>query len=197
MMSTTVDGVRICPTTGNQYYTPIVPDSSKPVVGMHFQSIDSAFNFYKKYAKLSGFEGRKHTQSSKNGVVVRKYFVCAKEGSATSCAVDTVNDSVGADKKLNDRRRRPSKRTGCKAHIRLSLTPKNTYRISHVFEEHNHSFVDEEDYHLLASSRKLTFTEEQLLSDFSEMNIGPVRAFNLMRKIRGGFDKVGVMSTDF
>ncbi|KAJ0462986.1 putative transcription factor FAR family [Helianthus annuus] len=140
--------VRICPTTGNQYYTPIVPDSSKPV------------------------------------------------GSATSCAVDTVNDSVGADKKLNDRRRRPSKRTGCKAHIRMSLTPKNTYRISHVFEEHNHSFVDEEDYHLLASSRKLTFTEEQLLSDFSEMNIGPVRAFNLMRKIRGGFDKVGVTSTD-
>ncbi|XP_035836018.1 protein FAR1-RELATED SEQUENCE 5-like [Helianthus annuus] len=196
MMSTTVDGVRICPTTGNQYYTPVVPDSSKPVVGMHFQSIDSAFNFYKKYAKLSGFEGRKHTQSSKNGVVIRKYFVCAKEGSATSCAVDTVNDSVGADKKLNDRRRRPSKRTGCKAHIRLSLTPKNTYRISHVFEEHNHSFVDEEDYHLLASSRKLTFTEEQLLSDFSEMNIGPVRAFNLMRKIRGGFDKVGVTSTD-
>ncbi|XP_022039354.1 protein FAR1-RELATED SEQUENCE 5-like [Helianthus annuus] len=196
MMSTTVDGVRICPTTGNQYYTPIVPDSSKPVVGMNFQSIDSAFNFYKKYAKLSGFEGRKHTQSSKNGVVIRKYFVCAKEGSATSCAVDTVNDSVGADKKLNDRRRRPSKRTGCKAHIRMSLTPKNTYRISHVFEEHNHSFVDEEDYHLLASSRKLTFTEEQLLSVFSEMNIGPVRAFNLMRKIRGGFDKVGVTSTD-
>ncbi|KAJ0906809.1 putative Zinc finger, SWIM-type, MULE transposase domain, FHY3/FAR1 family [Helianthus annuus] len=28
------------------------------------------------------------------------------------------------------------------------------------------------------------------------MNIGPVRAFNLMRKIRGGFDKVGVTSTD-
>ncbi|XP_021972390.1 protein FAR1-RELATED SEQUENCE 5-like [Helianthus annuus] len=28
------------------------------------------------------------------------------------------------------------------------------------------------------------------------MNIGPVRAFNLMRKIRGGFDKVRVTSTD-
>ncbi|KAK1406451.1 hypothetical protein QVD17_41749 [Tagetes erecta] len=61
--------VYVSPSSGKKYYTPCVSDSIKPVLGMVFDSIDHAFSFYKRYATSSGFEPRKSTGSSSNGVL--------------------------------------------------------------------------------------------------------------------------------
>ncbi|GJU01789.1 FAR1-related sequence 5-like protein [Tanacetum coccineum] len=63
-------------------------------------------------------------------------------------------------------------------------------------EEHNHPFVDEDDISLLKSSRKLTFFKKQLLFRVSNNNIGPMKAFKMMKELFGGLDEVGATSVD-
>ncbi|KAK1413796.1 hypothetical protein QVD17_35579 [Tagetes erecta] len=43
----------VSPSTGIKYYKPVANSSSKPVVGMCFDSVDEAFEFYKQYARSS------------------------------------------------------------------------------------------------------------------------------------------------
>ncbi|XP_076907638.1 protein FAR1-RELATED SEQUENCE 5-like [Bidens hawaiensis] len=68
--------------------------------------------------------------------------------------------------------------------------------VKYFGEAHNHPFVDEDDIHFLASSRELTFTHKKMLDDLANINIGPVKAFNIMRTMYGGFDKVGTTKSD-
>jgi hypothetical protein len=73
----------------------------------------------------------------------------------------------------------------------------NKFEIYYVNEEHNHSFVDESDMHLLSANRELTYTQQQAIAELGAINIGPVRAFNIMRTMCGGFDRVGATKVDF
>ncbi|KAK1406760.1 hypothetical protein QVD17_38368 [Tagetes erecta] len=43
----------VSPSTGIKYYKPVANSSSKPVVGMCFDSVDEAFEFYKQYGRSS------------------------------------------------------------------------------------------------------------------------------------------------
>ncbi|XP_071727513.1 protein FAR1-RELATED SEQUENCE 5-like [Rutidosis leptorrhynchoides] len=72
--------------SGIKSWTPNVDKSLLPAIGMVFDSIDLAYNFYKDYAVNGGFEVRK--SSSKRGfddlgnsLVRYKYFLCSKQGS--------------------------------------------------------------------------------------------------------------------
>ncbi|XP_071694827.1 protein FAR1-RELATED SEQUENCE 5-like [Rutidosis leptorrhynchoides] len=72
--------------SGIKSWTPNVDESLLPSIGMVFDSIDLAYNFYKEYAISGGFEVRK--SSSKRGfdefgnsLVRYKYFLCSKQGS--------------------------------------------------------------------------------------------------------------------
>ncbi|KAK1419433.1 hypothetical protein QVD17_28600 [Tagetes erecta] len=56
--------------------------------------------------------------------------------------------------------------------------------------------VRKEDMHFLASSRKLTQLQKHMIQSMAKINIGPVRAFNVMRTIFGGFEEVGVSKND-
>ncbi|KAJ8639655.1 hypothetical protein MRB53_016349 [Persea americana] len=52
-----------------------------PKLGMHFDDLDEAYNFYNGYGKLAGFSVRKEsTNRGKDGEVVWKRFVCSKQG---------------------------------------------------------------------------------------------------------------------
>ncbi|KAJ8627606.1 hypothetical protein MRB53_020913 [Persea americana] len=51
-----------------------------PKLGMHFDDLDEAYNFYNAYGKLAGFSIRKEsTNRGKDGEVVWKRFVCSKQ----------------------------------------------------------------------------------------------------------------------
>lgn len=95
-------------------------------------------------------------------------------------------------------RRRSSIRTGCLARICIKFNGKlNLYEVYQFKEEHNHSLVDESDRYLLPSARGLNYVQEQAVNALSAINVGPVRAFNIMRTLYGGFDKVGATKSDF
>ncbi|XP_076901977.1 protein FAR1-RELATED SEQUENCE 5-like [Bidens hawaiensis] len=163
-----------------------------PNEGMIFDSVDVAEQFYKRYALAGGFSIRKGTQSVVNNVLRLKYFVCTKEGSRTVKEVDTLSQ----DYKRKKERRRTSQRTGCNAQLRLVLTDKGKYRVKYFGEAHNTPFVNENDMQFLTASRELTFTHKKVLDDLANINIGPVKAFNIMRTLYGGFDKVGATKSN-
>ncbi|XP_076907543.1 protein FAR1-RELATED SEQUENCE 5-like [Bidens hawaiensis] len=50
--------------------------------------------------------------------------------------------------------------------------------------------------HFQRASRELTFTHKKVIDDLANINIGPVKAFNIMRTLYGGFDKVGATKSD-
>ena len=127
-------------------------------------------------------------------MIVNKYLVCYKEGFKTMKA----HDSTAESSYCKGVRRCPSIRTGCLAGVRIKLTPdRKQYVIYNFKEEHNHSFVHESDRHLLPTRRGLPFTHEKAVHALNAINVGPVKAFNIMRTLYGGFDKVGATKNDF
>ena len=92
----------------------VIPECSpqlKPVVGQKFQSLDFAFAFYDVYARTVGFDTRKQGMRKTEGVTTRYSVVCNREGSKRSNEEDEVNARFG----FTIKRRRLSKRCGCKA----------------------------------------------------------------------------------
>ncbi|KAL4574568.1 hypothetical protein LXL04_021402 [Taraxacum kok-saghyz] len=61
---------------------------------------------------------------------------------------------------------------------------------------HNHPFVHPDDLKFRNSERRLTYSQKQLVNDFSSINMGPNKAFNVLKQYHGGYDKVGVTVVD-
>lgn len=138
------------------------------------------------------FFARRATSYTHDGLVKTRYIVCSKEGINQAKPIDSSDEK--SEKKV--RRNRGSKRTGCNAHIKLGLDANKKFEIYHFEEEHNHIFVDEEDVHFLPASRNIGFVKENIIAGLSAINIGPVRAFNIMRTMYGGFGNVGATKGD-
>ncbi|XP_021971762.1 protein FAR1-RELATED SEQUENCE 5-like [Helianthus annuus] len=160
---------------------------------MLFDTVDAAYNFYKAYAEAGGWTVRKGTQHENRGIVINKYFFCSKKGHKEFRPVDTLTEQP------SNRwvRRVPSKRTGCQAAVRIKLNDAKKYELYHFTEAHNHDFVHEEDLHLLKENIGLNCAHEEMINKMSNLNIGPVRAFNIMKEVYGGFDKVDATKVDF
>ncbi|XP_076924859.1 uncharacterized protein LOC143587456 [Bidens hawaiensis] len=127
--------VRTSPRSGMKYYAPDVLLSKRPNMGMIFQTVYQALAFYVNYAKLGGF-------------TVIENFTKA----------DSLNDSEASDP-THQRRNRPSIRTGCHAHLKLSLSDNNTYKVYAFLEEHNHPLIDASNYQFTRGARKLTYVK--------------------------------------
>ncbi|PWA51309.1 FAR1 DNA binding domain, Zinc finger, SWIM-type, MULE transposase domain, FHY3/FAR1 family [Artemisia annua] len=67
---------------------------------------------------------------------------------------------------------------------RLKKQPDGKYRVSKFIEKHNHSLVYEDDVKYLSASRRLTFSKKQLLNQLSNVNIGPVRSWKVLKEIK-------------
>ncbi|XP_076951095.1 protein FAR1-RELATED SEQUENCE 5-like [Bidens hawaiensis] len=52
------------------------------------------------------------------------------------------------------------------------------------------------DMQFVRSARKLTHVQEEAIYELSNLNLGPVKAFNLLRTQYGGFEKVGATKVD-
>ncbi|XP_021985874.1 protein FAR1-RELATED SEQUENCE 5-like [Helianthus annuus] len=185
---------RVCINSGRKFFKPKVSGSITPAVGMFFKSFDEAFAFYQRYALAAGFSARKNTSwKNGDGLVRIRYIVCSKEGFHVSKEIDS--GSVENSKKIV-RRNRGSKRVGCNAHVKLILENNNMYKIYYFEEEHNHIFVEDEDIHFLPAARSIDYVKESFISGLSAINIGPVKAFNIMKTMYGGFGEVGASKVD-
>ncbi|KAJ4956859.1 hypothetical protein NE237_013642 [Protea cynaroides] len=113
--------------------------------GLEFESEEKAYDFYNGYAGKVGFSVRKDwLNKSKNGIVQSRRYCCSKEG---------YRRKDPRDKCLKN----PSKetRTGCLAHMIISLQPNGKYRVIQLEATHNHELVSADKAHLLKSQRKL------------------------------------------
>ncbi|XP_076953763.1 protein FAR1-RELATED SEQUENCE 5-like [Bidens hawaiensis] len=175
---------------------PEVASSYRHVKGMMLSSIHQAFDFYCEYAKKAGFGARKGGSYVHGGVLKTKYFRCCKEGYKPAKRCDSKGDCNESSKPYYKRRKRPTIRCGCRAHIQLKSVDGGFFEVDDFVEGHNHRMVADSDMQFVRSARKLTHVQEEAIYELSNMNLGPVKAFNLMRTQYGGFEKVGATKDD-
>ena len=165
---------------GEKLWISDIPDGEKPAYGMMYHSLEQAYEYYKDYAKRAGFEIRlgQHYKSTKNkdNNPDLQYFVCSKEG------INPAPKKVGSKRK---HRKHPSKRTDCKAVLRVRYVEGKGYWCYEFVEGHNHSLVSQEDSVFLVSSRDVSYTQQVFLYQASQVNLGPVKGFHLLRQILG------------
>ncbi|XP_076932093.1 protein FAR1-RELATED SEQUENCE 5-like [Bidens hawaiensis] len=65
------------------------------------------------------------------------------------------------------------------------------FEINEFVEGHNHEMVDANDMHFVRSNRKLTHVQQDIMYEMSTLNLGPVKAFNILGTKYGGFEEVG------
>ncbi|XP_076921481.1 protein FAR1-RELATED SEQUENCE 5-like [Bidens hawaiensis] len=175
---------------------PQVNASCKPEKGMVFESVDHAYDFYCEYVKKAGFCVRKGGSYMNEGLLKSKYFTCSKEGHTTANSYDSMAEKDRSSRPYYKRRKRPTIRCGCRAQIFLKSVDGLRFEINDFFEGHNHEMVHANDMHFVRSNRKLTHVQQDIIYEMSTLNLGPVKAFNIMRTKYGGFEEVGAKKND-
>ncbi|XP_022014809.1 protein FAR1-RELATED SEQUENCE 5-like [Helianthus annuus] len=153
--------------TKERLYIPEVASSCVPVIGMEFSSIQQAYVFYQTYAKKAGFSARKGGEHHSGGIIKTKYFVCSKEGHKPQA----FDDPYSKLSKPYKSRNRPIFEPGVK---------------------HKLSFVQR----MGCCIRHLSETQEDMIWDLGTLNLGLVKAFNIMRQRYEGIENVGAAKDD-
>ncbi|GKA68609.1 FAR1 DNA binding domain, zinc finger, SWIM-type, MULE transposase domain containing protein [Tanacetum coccineum] len=226
-------------------WIPAVEASLKPSKGHVFTSLTQAYDFYKHYGKIGGFDIKLGTEKNYHGTEVPdiKYFNCTKggkkgeskydnhkfdgfsvcnidkgKGIAVASSVCSVANGKGKGKVTVDGfsgkgktidfsdvsnpivkrpfRKNTSCKTGCLARMMVRKIDGGMFEIYGFVEEHNHPLVSQEDMQFMISSRELGFSKQQFMLQVANSNVGPVRAFKLMKEMYGGFENVGATATD-
>ncbi|GJX32285.1 FAR1 DNA binding domain, zinc finger, SWIM-type, MULE transposase domain containing protein [Tanacetum coccineum] len=245
-------------------WIPAVESSLKPSKGHVFVSLNQAYDFYKHYGKLGGFDIKLGTEKNYHGTEVPniKYFNCTKGGKKVEskydnhkfdgfsvCNIDkgkgivvansvcSVPNKKGKGKFTGDGfsgkgktidvsnvsksddgfsrkgknvdasdvskpnvkmpfRKNTSCKTGCLARMMVRKIEGGMFEVYGFVEEHNHPLVSQEDMQLMISSRELGFSKQQFMLQVANSNVGPVRAFKLMKEMYSGFENVGATATD-
>ncbi|KAJ4746446.1 Protein FAR1-RELATED SEQUENCE 5 [Rhynchospora pubera] len=125
------------------------PESSRPVppeIEMEFENEDKAYEFYNKYAGLTGFSVRKGWIGKTSAKMIRSVtLVCSREG--------FKKDKKGYGEV---KRPKPDTRIGCLARLTIKRTPSGAYRVKEFIAEHNHPLAPSSALHLLRSQRVLS-----------------------------------------
>ncbi|XP_021980126.1 protein FAR-RED IMPAIRED RESPONSE 1-like [Helianthus annuus] len=157
---------------------------------MAFSSLDDCYSMYVKYAKECGFSVRKGTtQTNSKGVLHIKYYLCTRSGLYKDKKVDTLDPT----QKERLVRSNFSKRTDCGALLGVTFED-GSWKVYKFVEEHNHYLVERRDKHFLPTKRHLTQLQKHVIHSMSKLNLGPVKAFNVMKNCFGGFEDVGAIS---
>nr|GMD17547.1 protein FAR1-RELATED SEQUENCE 5-like [Ipomoea batatas] len=107
---------------GTKLWIPNANPEETPYIGQKFQTVEEGVEFYKAYAKAVGFDVRHSTmRKTRTGEVAIKYMVCSREGFKPKVKEKNSEKGVCTETK---KRRRVSKRVGCKARIVLTRNPK-------------------------------------------------------------------------
>ncbi|KAK1419569.1 hypothetical protein QVD17_28762 [Tagetes erecta] len=105
-------------------------------------------------------------------------------------------DSLNAENnKGKQKRRKPSSRVGCDAHVKLRLV-NGKCDIYYFKEEHNNFFVHK-DVMFLPAARRVDHVKESAIQALAGINLGPVRAFHILKSLMGGYAEVGATKADF
>nr|XP_027191115.1 protein FAR-RED IMPAIRED RESPONSE 1-like [Cicer arietinum] len=157
----------------------------KPRVGMKFDNIDVAYQFWLTYSVHAGFGVRKrYANKNKDGTISSCRFVCSKEGVRK---IDKRDVFVNIHK--------AETRTDCKA--RISLVCQNGNFVIHEFvEDHNHPLQLPETTHMLASHRKITEVQAYEIDLADDSGLRQKSTFQLMSTHAGNRANLGFTRLD-
>ncbi|KAF6160667.1 hypothetical protein GIB67_019607 [Kingdonia uniflora] len=123
----------------------------KPQVGMVFDSIDDACQFYSNYAREMGFGIRRgSSRKSKKDymTVIWREFVCSKEG---------FRHERYKQKEATKKKKRGETRTGCEAKLVIKLQrEKGSWMVSMFVEKHNHEYETQRKRQSSSSGKKVS-----------------------------------------
>ncbi|XP_019179036.1 PREDICTED: protein FAR1-RELATED SEQUENCE 5-like [Ipomoea nil] len=174
------------------YWVPKYDAKMKLTVGQQFKRLEDGIEFYKKYAALVGFDVRRSgDRKNKVGKVLHKYLVCSREGFKQVAYLEKRETSETV------KRRRPSNRVGCGAHIKFNTIGNGGYEVTSFEERHTHRLCEEQSKPFMKVNRKLDMGHKDFIEKCGKVNIGASKSFNLYGEMVGGVEHVGATSTDF
>lgn len=137
-------------------------DGVDPFEGMEFDDEEDAWTFYNVYAHRVGFSTRISVmhRSRRDGSVMSRQFVCAKEGFRTYRGKNEVSRADAVDPGDDDggrgRRTRAVTRVGCKAMIRVKKQDNGRWSVTKLETAHNHPLVPANQAHCLRPHKPLS-----------------------------------------
>ncbi|XP_022014061.2 protein FAR1-RELATED SEQUENCE 5-like [Helianthus annuus] len=160
---------------------------------MVFSSLEDCYSMYVKYAKECRFSISKGTtKTNSKGVLHIKYYLCRRSGLYKDKKVDTLDPN----QKERLVRSNFSKRTDCGALLGVTFEDRS-WKVYKFVERHNHYLVERPDKQFLPTERHLTQLQKHVIHSMSKLNLGPVKAFNVMKTCFGGFEDVGASKVEF
>ncbi|KAL3850344.1 hypothetical protein ACJIZ3_012226 [Penstemon smallii] len=162
----------------------------EPYEGMEFESEEAAKAFYNSYARRIGFSTRVSSsrRSRKDGAIIQRSFVCAKEG------FRNLNEKRTKDREI--KRPRTVTRVGCKASLSVKIQESGKWIVSGFVKEHNHELVPPDQVHCLRSHRQISGPAKTLIDTLQAAGMGPRRIMSVLIKEYGGIDRVGFTEVD-
>lgn len=158
-------------------------DSHIPVEGMQFNSEEDAYTFYNEYALRHGFSVRRSSwDKNAQGIIVRKTFVCSKEGWKNS--------------NKNPTSRKPDTRCGCPARMVLRRLPNGKYFVRTFIRDHNHPLASPSTSHLLRSHRKAISSCPATGELTNNAGIAPKKTYKQLVKVNDDHKNVPFIPTN-
>ncbi|XP_030924635.1 protein FAR1-RELATED SEQUENCE 5-like [Quercus lobata] len=159
-----------------------------PRVGMKFDTLEDAWEFWLKYGRQVGFDVRKHyiNKSKNDGKGTSRGFVCAKQGIRGKEKEDMICT-----------RNRDETRTNFPVRLYVSLV-----RVSGKFKEfdfvgeHNHTLHLSEIVYMMRSQQKISEVHAGLIELASSFGIKPKAAHELINREAGGRANLGFIELD-
>ncbi|GJV27332.1 protein FAR1-related sequence 5 [Tanacetum coccineum] len=129
-------------------------------------------------------------RSRKDGAIIQRSFVCAKEG------FRNLNEKRTKDREI--KRPRTVTRVGCKASMSVKDTAAFGKWIVRLFVKggHNHELVPADQVHCLRSHRQISGPAKTLIDTLQAAGMGPRRIMSALIKEYGGISKVGFTEVD-
>lgn len=177
--------------SGGAIYIPEGDPDLEPYEGMEFESEEAAKAFYNSYGRRVGFSTRVSSsrRSRKDGAIIQRSFVCAKEG------FRNLNEKRTKDREI--KRPRTITRCGCKASLSVKIQESSgKWVVSGLVKEHNHELVPPNEVHRLRSHRQISGPAKTLIDTLQAAGMGPRRIMSALIKEYGGASKVGFTEVD-
>ncbi|KAG6478171.1 protein FAR1-RELATED SEQUENCE 11-like isoform X1 [Zingiber officinale] len=147
-----------------------------PYIGQKFETHDTAYEFYSKFAKRCGFSIRRHRTEGKDGIgkgLTRRYFVCHRAG----------NTPVKATSDTKSQRNRKSSRCGCQAYMRISRNIDmgvSEWRVTGFANHHNHELLEPNQVRFLPAYRTISDADKLRIQMFAKSGISVQQMMRLM-----------------
>jgi hypothetical protein len=156
-----------------------------PTEGMSFATYDEAYNFYQKYAYHASFDIKK----SRSRKVIRE-VCCTREGRHVSKVVDCDREQY-----------RSSKKTGCKAYVKVRHNYVDGMVTSMVFDvvdlQHNHPLTPSPS---TVKHMRVHKNRDDMVMQFVDMmqesHVPQNYIMGVLSKLHGGQDKIPFTTRD-